>query len=313
MDSITETSKKIKWSDKKIRSLKVADRMTRAGFEERGKAIRFCGTLLVMKKCECCGEIEVKSANLCRDRMCPTCQWRLALKRYAQMCKCFDFINDKKEFCAGFLTLTVKNCLPEELEKTLSDMSSDWNRLLAHKDIKRLVIGWARSVEITYNKRNRTFHPHYHVILLLKKEENADDLREIFRLKWQKVARLEYMPIVDFRYIRNIHENDEKTDENGVKAAILETFKYITKESDEEAMPLSIFREMVRAITGKRLVAFGGAIKEARKLLRMSDEITDDDAGSSGNACTSCGEETKQAIYRWSFGDKRYEEVKTIN
>lgn len=311
MDILSKNPANVKWSDKKIRSIKVAERMFLAGFEERSKAIRFCGSILIMKKCEVCGSAEVKSANLCRDRMCPTCQWRLALKRFAQMCNVFDFLYEKEEFCAGFLTLTVKNCIPEKLEATLSEMSKDWNRLLAHKDVKRLVLGWARSVEITYNKRNRTFHPHYHVILLLKRQENPDYLRELFKAKWQRVAKLEYMPIVDFRYIKNVRENAENMQdnaENSIKNAILETYKYIVKEADEEAMPLGIFREMVRAITGKRLVAFGGNIKEARKMLRLSDEITDEDAGNPGNICSSCGAETKDAIYKWSFGEKRYVE-----
>ena len=52
----------------------------------------------------------IASANFCRNRFCPTCQWRRSVKLFRQNYDCFNWIKAKYPGCRFiFLTLTVPN------------------------------------------------------------------------------------------------------------------------------------------------------------------------------------------------------------
>jgi hypothetical protein len=52
----------------------------------------------------------IASANFCRNRFCPTCQWRRSVKLFRQNYECFEWIKNKYPGCRFvFLTLTVRN------------------------------------------------------------------------------------------------------------------------------------------------------------------------------------------------------------
>lgn len=297
-----------KWTDKKTASLKVARRMIDAGFIERGKRMQFCGHFLNMKKCPTCGKNEISSANLCRDKLCPTCQWRLSLKRFAEMCATVSYIDDLDEYRAGFLTLTVKNCSPCDLRYTLQTMSKDWNRFLNQRWAKKMLVGSARSVEITFNPFTRTFHPHFHIITLTKPEYDEGFLRGKFNIGWQNASRLDYVPVTDFKFIKADEKGSGRIDDERLTGAILETFKYATKSDDLESMPLHIFRQFVTAIQGVRFTSFTGIIKEARKQLGYKD--SEDDFEEVQKIKCDCGSSMMDACLAWSFEEKRYKEIK---
>lgn len=308
---LPEKSDFVKWELKKGKNLKIADKMIDAGFTKRGYFMRTCATFLQYKKCPDCGKSFISSANLCRDRLCPTCSWRLSLQRFAEMCQTFSLIGEIDNFSVGFLTLTVKNCKPENLSYTIKKMNEDWDRLLKRRPIKRMTAGWAKSLEITYNKKARTFHPHFHIIWIFNEERTATEgeLNYTFRQCWNEVCRLDYDPITDYREISA--KTDYPTlDNDALVKSILETFKYSVKDSELEDMPTSVFRSFVNGIKNIRFVSYGGIIKICRAQLNLldSDTNTEDDINLQRDLCT-CGAELTKMVLQWCFSENQYKRI----
>lgn len=330
---IAQDDAKVKWSEKKTQNLKIANRFLRlsqmaedaaerllqrgedgnaylerirAGeYKKRGYRMKDCSRFITVGTCPDCHRSVASSATLCRDRVCPTCAWRLSAKQSAEMLQTLYYINDIEEYTAVFLTLTVQNCPCDQLSPTLEMMSAGWNRLLARRKNRDLIKGTARSVEITYNERSKTFHPHYHIIMLLESDSRTiGELNAYFNEEWRTATRLIYQPITDLRKIENrdLLEYDKATAET-YKKAILETFKYTIKDDSLAEMPLGNFRFYVDGVQGKRLVAYTGIIKEARQNLGFGDDLEDE---TSRNKCPDCNGEMLQAVYQWSFSQNTY-------
>ena len=335
---ISRESAKVKWAEKKTKSVEVSRRLLKLSalaedraevlqrdgkdeealiervraetYRRRGWRMKECSRFINLSVCPDCGRSIASSATLCRDRVCPTCAWRLSAKQSAEMVQTLAFINDIEDYDALFLTLTVRNCDESQLSPTLDMMSKAWNKMLSRRKNRELIKGTARSVEVTYNAKAKTFHPHYHIIMLIEKDSrDIDKLSAYFNHEWQTAANITYQPITDLRRIENstLLEYDKK-DAEFYKKAILETFKYTIKDDSLADMPLSSFRYYVDGIQGKRLVAYTGIIKEARKQLDYNDELEDE---TETLKCPDCNADMLSAIYEWSFSQntyKRFEE-----
>lgn len=303
----------VKWSNRKKINMEVSRRMKEAGFIKRAMLMEACGDTLSFNKCPDCGKSALTSANFCRDRLCPTCAWRLSLRRYAEMCCTMGMLSDSiKPEGAAFLTLTVKNCYPDELRETLDKMAKAWNRMLARRKIKPLFDGWARSVEVTYNRKTATFHPHYHVILILSDKGYAMEegrMRELLSDAWYASLQTDYRPITDYTVIDHLGDGLALADDEELHKAILETYKYTVKSDDVLDMPLGAFRSFVNGLAGVRVSSFGGCIKEARKRLGYGDEDMEEADAGADTPCPDCGAEMRQVILKWSFEDKKYNQV----
>ncbi len=312
MDIIAFDALTVKWGERKKFNLEVSERMEKAGFSKRSFLMKFCGDSLGFNKCPDCGKTELSSANFCRDRLCPTCAWRLSLRRYAEMCCVMGAVADTvKPQKAAFFTVTVKNCYPNELRDTLQMMARAWNRMLARRTVKNMFVGWARSVEVTYNARTATFHPHFHIILLLSDEgaKTPDGvMRRFLSDCWYDAVQTSYRPITDYKVIDHHGDGAILGDDEELQGAILETYKYTVKHNDLMEMPLAVFRSFVLAMAGLRVASFGGCIKEARKNLGYKeDDDRDDTAGTeAGRKCPDCGQAMRHAILRWSFEENKY-------
>lgn len=304
MDIIARKSEGVKWPEKKLQAISVGKKMIAAGFKKRGLNIMECSSVILWKSCPECGRSHISSAALCRDKLCPICSWRLSLKRFAEMCSTVQAIKEVEDFAAGFLTVTVKNCAPEDLRSTMQAMSAAWNRLLQTKAFAE-VIGWAKSVEITYNKKTNEFHPHFHIIVLFEERKNAGDLQIAFRDAWKKAMRLDYNPITDYREIRS-EESD--LDNDRYTAAILETFKYAVKSDELSGMPLDVFRTFVQAVGGLRMVSYGGVIKKARAGLGMAEDDLEETEITKDHC--ACGAAWVETLMKWSMSEGQYKEVK---
>ena len=309
---ISQIPAAVKWTEKKHNSLAVASALARAGLIERAQRMKQCGRWLTVEKCPECGKSHVSSASLCRDRLCPTCAWRLNLKRFAEMMACAGLITDMGAFTPAFLTLTVRNVRADKLRETLSKMAEDWNRFINRPKTKELVRGWARALEITYNRESHTFHPHYHIILLQDSDilwmrgMTPAECQTYYRSAWKKASRLDYEPITDYREIHPKNGDSGMCDSDKLAAAISETFKYATKSRDIEDMSAAELREYAAAISGIRMTAYGGIIKKARaKLGYHGDDLSETDT-EPHIKCT-CGSDMVKMIAQWSFERGQYE------
>ena len=301
-----KNGKNIPWIPKKVRSLKVADSFQRLGYKKKSTRVRFCGNTLAFSKNIETGEKKLHSADFCRERLCPMCQWRKNLKVFYQVSKVMDKVEQQEtNLVPLFLTLTLKSCNGEDLSKTLDVVFKGWHIFLNHRKIKRIIKGWFRALEITYNKEAETFHPHIHVIIMVDKsyfhKDNKDYMQTTEWVQmWRTALNLDYDPICD---IRKVYNNKDKKSKVG--DAVKYTIKDIDFVSDDKNLMDKLVEILNNSLKGRRLFAFGGILKKIAKELG----ITKLAEGSLVNIDEEKIREdiaTVLEVYRWNFGLANY-------
>lgn len=316
-----------KWAQKKIEAETLGKRMYRfTSLRARAVRMQQCGDIVLMQYCPKCGKQHAFSGNLCRDRMCPICGWRLSLSRYSQMLSCLDLLNTsmvENDIQCSMLTLTLRNCTIDKLHDTLVAMSKAWHLMSKQKYFKNAVFAWARSIEITYNTRKGTYHPHMHILLFGYGAALSDDLEFTTHAinAWKTALGLDYDPIYNHKaaYARSTDEYGEhRWNDDAIlamvdsvdtlswkeqraaaaRAAALECSKYIMGDKLGLKIPPAHLLEFAEAIKGVRMVGYGGALKIARQGLGLTDDQID--TSTVHNECTACGAALQNYILRWS-------------
>lgn len=207
-----------------------------------------CASMLVFKEYPRTGVKRLDSADFCRNRLCPTCNWRKSLKTYSQM-QTVSTELIKKFPTARYLfgTFTVRNCTAEELPAVLDQLTSAYKLLVnsgktnaSCKQLKSTLLGYAKALEIVYDSeefitqerydKSRTYykkiglevgspnpnfdmyHPHLHVLFMMS-AKYFDGKNYITHQKWttmwQDCMKTDYSPIVNIKTIKPNKRLDE--------------------------------------------------------------------------------------------------------
>lgn len=217
------------------------------------------------------GELVKKltNANFCRVRLCPVCQWRRSLMWQARF---YDAIPQIMEQYKGyrflFLTLTVKNCPVTELSNTLVTMNKSFRKMLKYKALDSWQ-GWLKTTEVTRNAQTNEAHPHFHILVMVKPSYFKKDYIKQYEFveMWQKALKIDYLPNVDIRTVKNKHNNKED-----LETAVQELLKYSVKEADLLADPQFLYT-LTEEIFKKRFISSGGILKD---ILKENDETDED-------------------------------------
>lgn len=287
-----------KYSSKKQRTFVLADSYERLGLETKSLRVRDCGSFLSFAR-------EVKPgldmtqarlywANFCKDRLCPMCSWRRSVKMFQNLARIVDVTGT--QYAYVLLTLTVPNCTGEDLKDTVDDMLSGFKLFMKYKEVKRVALGWSRTLEITRNTRPNskwynTYHPHIHVLMAVQKgyATSRDYLtQERWLQLWQRAMKNDSIKVLDVRMVKDLHGEVAK-DLNDLKKAVLEVSKYTVKDSEYLSAPHNwqltddIVQTLSTALKGRRLFALGGVFKQVADSLKLQDvesdgvELTDSD------------------------------------
>lgn len=222
----------------------------------------------------------LREAHFCRCRHCAVCQWRRMLKWRARF-----FVALAKIHAAYpthrwlFLTLTVKNCPPEELRSTIQHLNRSWAKLVNYKQFP--AIGFVKSLEVTRGQDDSA-HPHFHILLLVSPTyfgkpylKHADWVS-----LWRRAAKLDYDPMVNVQAIkRPANERlgaEMNSDTNPLLKAVLEALKYSVKPADflsshDEERNAAWLRHITKALHRIRSTSIGGVLRQF-----LSDEEPDD-------------------------------------
>src|SRR5699024_2646306 len=115
----------------------------------------------------------------------------------------------KKEFI--FLTLTAPNVPADELNDEIKHYNQSFQRLMQRKEVKQIVKGYARKLEITYNEERDDYHPHFHVLIALNKSYFNEATQYISRHRWlelwRQVTKKPLITQVDVHKVRSLKEN----------------------------------------------------------------------------------------------------------
>lgn len=250
-------------------------------------------------------KLKLHKAYFCKDRLCPVCAWRRTLKVFAQASAVMtEAVNRGYKFV--FLTLTIKNVKSDSLGNTIDDMMLGFSKLRKRRNFKAAFHGFFRALEITYNKDTDEYHPHFHIVLAVKKNYFRSkyyiEQAELTQM-WKEVMDLDYTPIVHIETFKSATKKE-------LAKSTAEVAKYTVKDSDylirDSQGKLDIERTdkvvytLAEALFNRRLIAWGGILKDIHKQLNL------DDAEDGNLVITDQEDEPGGAFiivrYRWGVG-----------
>jgi len=330
LEDKTKGNKVRPWREKKLKSLELSDSYNRLRLENKFLAVKLCGETLVFKKFKD-GTQKLDNVYFCRKRLCSMCSWRRELKIFSQVSKVIDSINSESKYKFLFLTLTCKNALADELPNQVDILTKSFDRMFRRKALKNSIQGWFRALEVTHdihkvitkemykskkgyydnlglrvgssNPNFDMYHPHFHVILLVNKSYFHHNYiaQEEWTSLWKESLRSDYTPIVHIEVFKN--KNNK---------GVSEAAKYTVKDSDylvknDPGLTDRTVITLDTALHHRRLVAFGGILKDEHKRLNLEDLNSED-----LNLVNVDGDEVSDEVnyvferYQWNVGYSNY-------
>lgn len=166
-----------------------------------------------------------------------------------------------------------------------------------------------------------TYHPHLHILLVApksylqqQKSERGYITKEKWLKMWQEVtcdSRITQIDISQIRARKKVSNPDDvKLSNSGLVNAVCETTKYTVKEGDYIApwdWSLSVRTVMVldKALYKRRLVAWGGILKDIHKKLNL-DDVVDGDLLNVGEDDEISVDSDIEVNAFWNFGYQQY-------
>jgi len=271
------------------------------------------------------GSMKLDRTYFCKNRLCPMCSWRRSLKVFGQVSKVMDYITERNEFDYIFLTLTARNVKGEELSSEFDRFFKAFNALFKRKEVQKMTKGWFRALEVTRNWERDDYHPHFHVIVAVNKSYFKESSVYLTQSRWTELWRdclgIDYTPIVDVRRIKPVDDvGANEPFSVRYRKAVSEVAKYTLKFSDvmmseeqvrfskEEAERLTdeTVYTLDKTLAHRRLIAFGGKLREAHKALNLDDVMKGDLVKTDNEE--EIRDDLKRAMisFRWVVGVKDY-------
>lgn len=254
-----------KWREKKRLSLLYAEYLEILGYRKANN-VKQCGDTIFFARDDC-GHLHVNEAWFCHSRLCPLCGWRRAIKYSASLCNMLErALNEYPHAAFLFLTLTEQNCLGSELHSRLKLMTKGFHDLTQYRKVKKNLLGYIRSTEVTVNTATQMYHPHLHAILMVKSTYFSGKDNYISQRQWsqlyQRARKLTYVPIVNIQAIRPNYRKNK----NSILAAAQEIAKYQVKAQDiitgNIDRDLHTIEDLEEALYGTRSIAFSKSFKK---------------------------------------------------
>lgn len=318
LKDVNKSGKDNNWKERHLEKNNLAESYRRIGSKKYYR-VADCSTFLEFRYFFNVNEKKLNRANFCKVRLCPMCSWRRSLKIFGQVSKVMDYVEENYNYRYIFLTLTVENCYGEDLKKTLDHMTESFNRMNQRKIFKQSIKGYFRSLEITYNKKYNTYHPHFHFILAVNESYFTDKNYYLSQKKWTNLwkdcLKVDYTPVVNVRRIK-------KDDNNKFGKAVAETAKYTVKSEDfiirnedgqiNEKLTDEVVKTLDLALHRKRLTSFGFIFKKVHKKLNL-DDMEDGDLINTDND-EDLRDDLMSVIlrYQWNVGIKNYKLVEVV-
>lgn len=223
-----------------------------------------CSTYLEFRREKSTKKYKLINTNLCRVRLCPLCAYKRSLSVYHNTADIINYINtnySRSKYL--FLTLTIRNVAGSELSNAIDTLTRGWQNMSKQQRIKNVVLGTVRSIEITYNKRSNTYHPHLHVLIHTSSDIYAGRTyisQAEFADRWRSAAGIDYQPVIDIRRVR--HNNGRE---------IAEIAKYSVKPIEYDKCAESVIITLDNVLHKRHLLSLSGTMREAKRELKIAD------------------------------------------
>ena len=256
------------WRGRKVLSLKLADIFEDLGYKKSlVERVATCGDVLrFIKKQD--GSLKLYQAYFCKNKLCPMCNWRRSMKYSYQTSRIVDeAIKQEPKARFLFLTLTVKNVDGKDLNSTISQLTQSFDRLFRRAKVKKKLLGYLRSVEVTHNENDNTYHPHIHVLMMVRPsyfQSKKDYItQKEWGAMWSQSLKVSYEPMIDIRTVKETGK--------GLRGAVLETAKYPTKPIKLDIENKQVVDDLYNGLYRKRQLGYGGLFKTIKKQLQLDD------------------------------------------
>nr|AAC60454.1 RepS [Streptococcus thermophilus] len=256
------------WRGRKILSLKLADIFKELQYKKTFvERVISCGdTLQFIQNQD--GNLKLYQAYFCKNKLCPMCNWRRSMKYSYQTRSIVDeAIKQSPKGRFLFLTLTVKNVEGQALNSTISQLTKSFDRLFKRAKVQRNLLGYLRSVEVTHNENDKTYHPHIHVLMMVRPSYFQSKKDYITQAEWSdmwsQLSKVDYVPMIDIRTVKETGK--------GLRGAVLETAKYPTKPIKLDIENKQVVDDLYNGLYRKRQLGYGGLFKTIKKQLALDD------------------------------------------
>ena len=310
LKDMTKSGKQRPWREKKINNVSYADILEILKIK-KAYNVKQCGSVLEFKPSDD-GYLKLYKTWFCKSKLCPVCNWRRAMKNSSQAQKVIEeVVKEKPKARWLFLTLSTKNSISgEHLDQSLKEMSKAFNKLKMYSKVKKNLVGFMRSTEVTVNKNDGSYNQHMHVLLCVenayfRKKENYITQEEWVDL-WQKALQVDYKPVANIKAIKPNKKGDKD-----IQAAIKETSKYSVKSSDyltgNHEKDAEIVSDLEQGLHRKRMLSYGGLLKQKHKILNLDDAEDGNLIKTSDDEMTTDEEEKARSITAiWNFEKQNY-------
>ena len=256
------------WRGRKILSLKLADIFKELQYKKTFvERVISCGdTLQFIQNQD--GTLKLYQAYFCKNKLCPMCNWRRSMKYSYQTSRIVDeAIKQSPKGRFLFLTLTVKNVEGQALNSTISQLTKSFDRLFKRAKVQRNLLGYLRSVEVTHNENDKTYHPHIHVLMMVRPSYFQSKKDYITQKEWSDMwsqsLKVDSVPMIDIRTVKETGK--------GLRGAVLETAKYPTKPIKLDVENKQVVDDLYNGLYRKRQLGYGGLFKTIKKQLALDD------------------------------------------
>ena len=287
---------------RKKEALKLAQSFKRLNNLKYYDRVKNCGTLIDFNSSR-----KLVNANFCKNRLCPMCNWRRSMKLSMNVSKIVGHL--EKDYRFIFVTLTVPNVPADKLSETINKMQTAFTNLQKNNvNIRRSFKGYFRSLEVTFNSKMHTYHPHFHAIFAVKPEyfdkSNKYYVTRDYLLDcWRKEMN---DPTIKFVRLQVCRDKKTGSATTNIKSAIVEVAKYCVKSSDYLFRSYKLTDEVVSTLStvlaNRRLVTMGGIFRKTAKLLEL-DDAEDGDLTHIDDNSKSDADDT---VYRYVWKNDNY-------
>ena len=334
------------WRLHKQTTEKLAECYVFIGWDKKANNVQRCASHLEFLRCTTDEKHHSKlvDANFCRDRMCSQCQWRKSMRQFSVAVKVGHELRrqekdeGKPESQFIFLTLTIPNVHLEKLSDAIDALFAGWKLLRQRKEVKKITLGYHRALEISYNAKTNTFHPHVHAAIVVSPNyfNGHNYLKQERWLEiWREAMRMPEITQVDVRKIRGKKGQDEIT--SGFAEACKYSLKYwastLTEEEQQRIKKkakaigvdfgmeghiwlrntleetANVVGDLASALHDRRLVQFGGVLRDIKRELKLKGaeecgDLVNTSDEKTGCTCPVCGADTIRHLYKL-FSDVR--------
>ncbi|MBC9721285.1 protein rep [Cytobacillus sp. Sa5YUA1] len=252
-----------KYTEKKRKNQALSKLIGSFVSEASAELIAECNTFMMFASDERMEKMKQHKGNSCKNRFCPICSWRKAKKDALALSVQMKYIEEEHQKDFIFMTLTAPNVSGEDLLEEIRIYNKAFKKMVERKEVKTVVKGYVRKLEVTYNKERDDYHPHFHVLITVNKSYFTQTKQYISRDRWLELwQQATGDPTITQVDVRKVRKNNNKE--------ISEIAKYVGKDSDYLSNE-KVFEAFYKSLKGKQLVVYSGLFKESMKLFKNGD------------------------------------------